>query len=84
MLSLMGGVYRRLIDCPHWERTAGASLFYRHYQKDLSDYYMGQGGYYSPNHYMGMALSLEEARRYGDWSWWLRARIGASYPSLSV
>ena len=78
-LALMGGAYRRLIDCPHWERTAGASLFYWHYQKDLSDYYMGQGGYYSPNNYIGMSLSLEEARRYSDWSWWLQGRIGASY-----
>ena len=26
-----------------------------------------------------MSLSLEEARRYNDWSWWLQGRIGASY-----
>lgn len=78
-LRLMGGWYRRLVDRPRRETTVGASILYWHYDKDLSDYYFGQGGYYSPNHALSIGGFLEEARRHDDWSWVLRGRLGMSW-----
>ena len=80
-LALMGGWYLRLIDCPHHERTAGLNLFYWTYDKDLSDYYFGQGGYYSPNQAVSTSFSLEESRRTANLSWWVQGRLGLSWTS---
>lgn len=77
-VQAMAGWYRRLVSLAHRQTTVGASILYWHYDKDLSDYYWGQGGYYSPNHALSVGGFAEEARRNGDWSWVLRGRLGVS------
>lgn len=73
--KFMAGWYRRLVDLAHHKRTAGVSALYWHYDKDLSDYYYGQGGYYSPNDAGSAGGFVEESRRTGRWSWTARARL---------
>ncbi len=50
-----------------------------HYDKDLSGYTFGQGGYYSPQMYLSAGLSLEDAGRTENWAWDVRAGIGFSH-----
>ena len=73
--KFMAGWYRRLVDLSHHKRTAGVSALYWHYDKDLSDYYYGQGGYYSPNDAGSVGGFVEESCRTGRWSWTARARM---------
>ena len=74
----MAGWYRRLVDLAHHKRTAGVSALYWHYEKDLSDYTFGQGGYYSPNDAGSVGGFVEESRRTGQWSWTARARLSVA------
>ena len=78
-VMLMGGYYRRLINRPNHELTAGISGMLWHYDKDLSGYTFGQGGYYSPQMYLSAGLSLEDAGRTENWAWDVRAGIGFSH-----
>ncbi|MDO5531235.1 cellulose synthase subunit BcsC-related outer membrane protein [Sutterella sp.] len=78
-VQAMAGWYRRLVDLPNRETTAGLSVMYWGFGKDLSDYYYGQGGYFSPERYFSAGLSLSDARRTDDWSWILEGRLGVSH-----
>ena len=83
-LQAMAGWYHRWVNEPNHERTAGISLMYWHFDKDLSDYVWGQGGYYSPQQFASFGGSLSEARRSADWSWILEGRLGISYAKSSA
>ncbi|OXY83411.1 cellulose synthase complex outer membrane protein BcsC [Oceanimonas doudoroffii] len=71
--SAMTGYYYRLTDTPNEQLRVGASLLYFHYQKDLSEDTLGQGGYYSPQHYLSVGLPLRYGQRSGRWSTTLEA-----------
>ncbi|VTR49772.1 Cellulose synthase operon protein C precursor [Serratia fonticola] len=45
-----------------------------HYQKDLSGYSLGQGGYYSPQQYVSLAVPVNYRQRTENWSWEVGAR----------
>ena len=78
-VQAMLGWYRRLVDQPNHQRMIGLSALYWHYDKDLSDYYWGQGGYWSPQHAVSLGGFYEQARRHTHWSWLLRANLGISW-----
>ncbi|UNB75602.1 cellulose synthase subunit BcsC-related outer membrane protein [Escherichia coli] len=44
-----------------------------HYDKDLSGYSLGQGGYYSPQEYLSFAIPVMWRQRTENWSWELGA-----------
>ena len=44
-----------------------------HYDKDLSGYSLGQGGYYSPQEYLSFAIPVMWRERTENWSWELGA-----------
>jgi hypothetical protein len=75
----MGGYYHRLIARPNHEMRVGASAMYWHFDKDLSGYTAGQGGYYSPQHYVSFGFMALDRGRTSDWSWEVQGRIGAAY-----
>ena len=75
----MGGYYHRLIAQPNHEMRMGVSAMYWHFDKDLSGYTVGQGGYYSPQHYVSLGLMALDRGRTPDWSWEVEGRIGAAY-----
>uniref|UniRef100_UPI0035B30DE9 cellulose synthase subunit BcsC-related outer membrane protein n=1 Tax=Chitinimonas sp. TaxID=1934313 RepID=UPI0035B30DE9 len=69
---------RTLIDRPNQFLSVGAAVNLWHYQRDLSAYTFGQGGYYSPQAYASLSLPIEYEGHAGRWAWSLRGALGAS------
>ncbi len=86
---LMAGYYYKLINEDNRRATVGLNSMLWHYQKDLSDYAFGQGGYYSPQQYFSLAVPLNYRQRTENWSFdvggsvsWSRSKTRAQqrYP----
>lgn len=75
---LMAGYYRRLINTPHERLTVGVNTMLWRYQKDLSEYTLGHGGYYSPQQYASLSLPVSYARRTVNWSYLLEGSVSVS------
>lgn len=71
-------VERDLSARPGQRLNLGLALSAWHYASDLSQFTWGQGGYYSPQHYLSLALPIEWSGRQGPLSWELRSSIGVS------
>ncbi len=91
--TLMAGYYYKLIDRADQRLRTGLTGIYWSYDKDLGDYYLGQGGYYSPQRYVSLGVPVSYAWRNADWSVllegslsWSQARSDASerYPLHSL
>lgn len=76
---LMAGVYFRLLDEPDRRLRIGGNAMYWHYQKDLSGYTLGHGGYYSPQQYRSLSVPINYGQRWGDWSIYAEASTGFSW-----
>ncbi|WP_397474293.1 cellulose synthase complex outer membrane protein BcsC [Pusillimonas sp.] len=76
---LMGGYYRRLINKNNEMLSAGVNLMYWRYNKDLGDYSLGQGGYYSPQRYTSVSLPISYARRTSNWSFLFEGSVSRSF-----
>lgn len=59
----LAGYYYHLIDRPNERLTLAPSAMYMGYDKDLSGYTLGQGGYYSPQQYLSFGTALRYMRR---------------------
>lgn len=79
----MAGYYYRLIDRADERLRTGLTLMYWGYDKDLSEYSLGQGGYYSPQQYYSIGVPLNYAWRNADWSVLLESSVGWSYAKTS-
>jgi tetratricopeptide (TPR) repeat protein len=66
---LMGGYYYKVINQDNRRATVGLNSMLWHYQKDLSGYTLGQGGYYSPQQYFSLAVPVNYRQRTENWSW---------------
>ncbi|MGL6553487.1 cellulose synthase complex outer membrane protein BcsC [Aeromonas jandaei] len=75
---LMGGSYYKLINEDHRRVSVGLNAMWWHYQQDLSGYTLGQGGYYSPQHYLSVSLPVSYRQRVQDWSWELGGSVSWS------
>lgn len=75
---LMAGYYRRVINEPHELLTVGVNTMLWRYQKDLSEYTLGHGGYYSPQRYASISLPVSYARRTVNWSYLLEGSVSLS------
>lgn len=64
----MTGYYYKLINKNNERLTVGVSNMLWHYDKDLSGYTLGQGGYYSPQEYVSFALPVTWRKRTENWS----------------
>ena len=89
----MTGYYYKLINKNNERLTVGVSNMLWHYDKDLSGYTLGQGGYYSPQEYVSFALPVTWRKRTENWSWELggsvswshsRTQTQARYPLLNL
>jgi len=85
----MTGYYYKFINEDNRRLTLGLNNMIWHYEKDLSGYNLGQGGYYSPQEYVSFAVPLTWRQRTENWSWevggsasWShsRTRSGPRYP----
>lgn len=66
---VMGGYYYKLINEDNRRATVGLNSMLWHYQKDLSGYSFGQGGYYSPQRYLSFSLPVSWRQRMENWSY---------------
>lgn len=77
-VRLMAGYYYKLINEDNRRATVGLNSMWWHYQKDLSGYSLGQGGYYSPQHYLSFAVPVNYRERTENWSWQLGGSVSWS------
>ncbi len=78
-VRFMTGYYYKLINENNRRLTVGLTNMLWHYDKDLSDYFLGQGGYYSPQQYVSFAIPVIWRQRTENWSWELGASGSWSY-----
>jgi tetratricopeptide (TPR) repeat protein len=70
------GVYRNLIKTKDETLTLGVNAASMFYNKNLSNYTYGQGGYFSPQQYYALTLPLNWSQRKGDFSYKLSGSVG--------
>lgn len=75
----MGGYYYKLINENNRRVSIGLNTMLWHYDKDLSGYTLGQGGYYSPQKYLSIGLPINYRQRTENWSWELSGSVSWSY-----
>ncbi|WP_281245951.1 cellulose synthase complex outer membrane protein BcsC [Oceanisphaera psychrotolerans] len=75
---LMGGYYYKLVNQSHRRVSVGLNSMWWQYQKDLSGYSLGQGGYYSPQQYLSLAVPVNYRQRTDNWSWELGGSVSWS------
>ncbi|HHG9973889.1 TPA: cellulose synthase complex outer membrane protein BcsC [Yersinia enterocolitica] len=78
-LRFMTGYYYKLINEDNRRLTVGLNGMWWHYQKDLSGYTLGQGGYYSPQKYLSLAIPVNYRQRTDNWSWELGGSVSLSH-----
>jgi tetratricopeptide (TPR) repeat protein len=92
-VRFMTGYYYKLINENNRRLTVGLTNMLWHYDKDLSDYFLGQGGYYSPQQYVSFAIPVIWRQRTENWSWELggsgswsysKSNAGKRYPISSL
>ncbi len=77
--TAMAGYYYRLVERADERMRTGLTLMYWGYDKDLSEYTLGQGGYYSPQKYYSIGVPLNYAFRTANWSVALESSVSWSY-----
>ncbi|UVL86471.1 BCSC C-terminal domain-containing protein [Pseudomonas sp. B21-028] len=77
--SATAGYYYKLIERADEQLRTGLTVMYWGYDKDLSEYTLGQGGYYSPQQYYSIGVPLNYAWRNAEWSVRLESSLGWSY-----
>ncbi|WP_145594019.1 cellulose synthase complex outer membrane protein BcsC [Yersinia aleksiciae] len=82
-VRLMTGYYYKLINENNRRFTVGLNGMWWHYQKDLSGYTLGQGGYYSPQKYLSLAIPVNYRQRTDNWSWELGGSVSLSHSAIS-
>ncbi|WP_420064370.1 cellulose synthase complex outer membrane protein BcsC [Pectobacterium colocasium] len=77
----MAGYYYKLINEDNRRVTVGLNSMWWRYQKDLSGYSLGQGGYYSPQQYVSLGVPMNYRQRTENWSWELGGSLSWSRSS---
>ncbi len=75
----MAGYYYKLINENNRRVTVGLNNMIWHYDRDLSGYTLGQGGYYSPQEYLSFSVPVTWRQRTENWSWELGASLSMSH-----
>lgn len=75
----MTGYYYKVINENNRRVTVGLNNMIWHYDKDLSGYSLGQGGYYSPQEYLSFAVPVMWRQRTENWSWELGGSVSRSH-----
>jgi cellulose synthase operon protein C len=74
-----GGVYTRLLKSADQTLTVGVNTTLMGYNKNLSYYTYGQGGYFSPQQYVILNLPVELTGRDGAFTYDLKGSIGVQH-----
>jgi hypothetical protein len=74
-----GGIYTRLLKDADQTLTVGANTTLMHYDKNLSYFTYGQGGYFSPQQYVILNFPVEYMGRAGLFTYDLKGSVGVQY-----
>ncbi|RZL86156.1 MAG: tetratricopeptide repeat protein [Variovorax sp.] len=74
--ELGGGMYVHLLSSASSKLTAGMNVDLLRYDKNLSYFTFGQGGYFSPQRYMSVAFPVDWTGRDDRLSWRVNASLG--------
>ncbi|VTQ56569.1 Cellulose synthase operon protein C precursor [Campylobacter jejuni] len=75
------GLYVRPYRYDDRELKTGINVGYMDFDKNLSYYSFGQGGYFSPQNYVSVSFPVEYTQKYDDWDLKLSGSVG--YQSYS-
>ncbi|WP_413742079.1 cellulose synthase subunit BcsC-related outer membrane protein [Sodalis sp. RH15] len=70
------GVYMRPYRDDNSELRTGVNITFMDYDKNLSYYSFGQGGYFSPQNYISVSLPVNYNQTYDDWNLNLGGSVG--------
>ncbi|QOL16432.1 cellulose biosynthesis protein BcsC [Dickeya dianthicola] len=76
------GAYVRPVHDRDHELKTGISLSWMDFDKNLSYYSYGQGGYFSPQNYVSVSLPIEWSQRYDNLN--LKAGVSVGYQSYTL
>lgn len=71
-----GGMYMHILRGTGSNLTAGLNIGLMHYDKNLSYFTYGHGGYFSPQRYVGVAFPVDWSGRANRLSWRVNASLG--------
>ena len=71
-----GGAYLHLLNNPNSKLTLGMNIGLMGYEKNLSYYTFGQGGYFSPQSFVSVAFPVDWSGRSDRLSWRVNASLG--------
>lgn len=71
-----GGMYMHILRGTGSNLTAGMNIGLMHYDKNLSYFTFGQGGYFSPQRYVSVAFPVDWSGRANRLSWRVNASLG--------
>ncbi|XBS68477.1 cellulose synthase subunit BcsC-related outer membrane protein [Acerihabitans sp. KWT182] len=70
------GIYTRPYRTQNSEFKVGVSIDYEKFDKNLSYYTVGQGGYFSPQDYLSLAIPMEYSHQYENLKLSLNGSVG--------
>ncbi len=70
------GAYLRPLRTVQHELQTGISLYWMNYHKNLGDFTLGHGGYFSPQSFFGASLPVQYSFHNNDWELHLNASLG--------
>src|SRR5471030_448990 len=70
------GLYIRPYRYDDRELKTGINVGYMNYDKNLSYFSYGQGGYFSPQNYVSVSFPVEYTQKYDDWDLKLNGSVG--------
>ena len=74
-----GGIYTRLLKEPDRELMAGLNVTAFGYDKNLSYFTYGQGGYFSPQQYVSISVPVSWSARSGRLSYQVKGSLGIQH-----
>ena len=75
-ITSSAGFYMRPYRDDNSEVRSGINLTFMDYDKNLSYYSYGQGGYFSPQNYISVSLPVDYSQKYDDWNLTLGGSVG--------
>ena len=73
------GAYFRPFKYENWTLKTGISVYYAGYDKNLSGFSFGQGGYFSPQDYEALTFPIEYTGHSGPWSYLASVAVGIQH-----
>lgn len=70
------GLYVRPYHYDDRELKVGVNIGYMDFDKNLSYFSLGQGGYFSPQNYVSVSFPVDYTRKYDDWDLKLHGAVG--------